>query len=228
MTRIEYECGSILGDYGCIFIQEVLPVAYGDGRPRRCAEFECHCGKVFTCLIDSIKRNKTKSCGCLNDEARINTGKSKRTHGLSKTPLYNCWTRMKGRCYNTKNKDYKEYGGRGIFVCERWRISFENFHSDMSETYIKGLELDRIDVNGEYSPENCRWVTEQTQAWNKRRYKSNKSGKTGVTWNKKARKWEVRISKDGFEYYLGFYEDLASAIKSREDAELELYGHNKE
>ena len=90
---------------------------------------------------------------------------------------------MKGRCYNINNKDYEMYGGRGIRVCEQWRVSFENFYSDMNETYVAGLELDRIDVNDNYSPDNCRWATELVQAWNKRRYKSNKSGKTGVTWN---------------------------------------------
>jgi len=228
VSRIEYKHGESLGEHGCIFLREISPVVYGKGGPRRRAEFSCPCGNLFSCLIDSVKYNRTKSCGCLNDAARINTGKSKKTHGLSKTPLYSCWTHMKGRCYNTRNQDYPDYGGRGIMVCEEWKVSFENFLEDMGASYQTGLELDRIDVDGNYCPENCRWVTEQTQAWNKRRYKNNSSGKTGVTWNKKADKWEVRISKDGVEHYLGFYEDIDVAIRIREEAELGLYGHNKE
>lgn len=228
MGKISYSSGEILGEFGCIFQEEVLPVKYKGGRLRRRAAFKCPCGEVFTSLIDSVKSNKTKSCGCLNAAARVKTGKAKKTHGLSKTKLYNCWTHMKGRCYNPNNQDYQGYGGRGIGVCDRWKVSFENFRDDMGNDYQDGLEIDRIDVNRGYAPDNCRWTTEQTQAWNQRRYKNNSSGKTGVTWNAKSGKWEARISKDGVEYYLGFYEYIEDAIKCRECAELEFYGHTKE
>lgn len=94
-----------------------------------------------------------------------------RTHNLYnqyKGGLYQVWSNMKSRCYNSNSKRYKYYGARGITVCDRWINSFKNFHQDMSSSYQKGLQLDRIDTNGHYSPENCRWVTLAENNRNKR------------------------------------------------------------
>lgn len=155
-------------------------------------------------------------------EIRYNSNSFK--HGMSGHRLYYTWQRMKSRCGNPNNSDYADYGGRGILVEDPWSYSFQEFYKDMAPTYQEGMELDRIDVNGNYSSSNCKWSTEQEQAWNQRTYKSNKSGKSGVTWNKKGSRWEARISKDSVEYYLGSYSDMFDAIRARELAELDLYG----
>lgn len=86
----------------------------------------------------------------------------------SRTPMYYAWRNMRRRCINTKDPAYKNYGGRGIKVCENWLNDFDRFHDDMIQSYKKGLTLDRVDVNGHYTKENCRWITSKEQCRNKR------------------------------------------------------------
>jgi len=125
----------------------------------------CDCGKVFERKSThlSSKQYKLQSCGCANRKA---CGDRFRTHGLKKHMLYNVWANMINRCHNPKDKFYKDYGGRGIFVCKRW-LKIENFLEDMGEKPI-GKQIDRIDNNKGYSKGNCRWVTSYEQCRNKR------------------------------------------------------------
>lgn len=131
----------------------------------------------------------------------------------TETPLYFVWQSMKVRCYKPNSRDYKNYGGRGVIVCERWLESFDNFYDDLHKTYKKGLSLDRIDNNGNYEPSNCRWTTQFEQSNNQRTYSTNISGYKGVNWHATARKWRAEIDYYGKRYYLGLFSDKDEAGK---------------
>lgn len=125
----------------------------------------CDCGNETQVVISDLKRGKTKSCGCLNREI---VSKTSMKHGMSKTIEFNIWRGIKQRCNNKKCSTYKYYGNLGVKICDRWLNSFENFYKDMGDIPSKNHSIDRIDVNGDYSPENCRWSDSKTQSRNKK------------------------------------------------------------
>lgn len=136
---------------------------------------QCECGNVKRIRMDSIgtQDGLTRSCGCY---AKEDSSIRNKTHGQTDSPTYISWERMRSRCYNPKNPSYNHYGACGIKVCDRWRTSFENFLEDMGERPSKKHSLDRIDVNGNYEPSNCRWATDIEQ-------QNNKKNNNTITYN---------------------------------------------
>ncbi len=139
-------------------------------------ECKCDCGNTCYVRANRLVHGRTKSCGCLRKDSNL---KNKTTHGMAHTRIYNAWHSMKARCYNPTNHNYHRYGGRGISVCDEWKDSFESFYEwATSNGYSDDLTLDRVDNNGNYCPDNCRWVTTKVQ-------NNNREVSINITYNGK-------------------------------------------
>jgi len=139
----------------------------------------------------------------------IDLSAKKESHGMSRHPMYFVWRSMRRRCDSPNSKYYNDYGGRGISVCDSWNRSFINFYNDMGDTYLDGLEIDRIDNNGGYNKDNCRWATRSTNIANRRKYKGKY--KMGTRPSCSGGKFQSTIHIEGVNYFLGTFstEDLA-------------------
>lgn len=127
---------------------------------------KCDCGNEVDVRAQNLKDGNTKSCGCLNSDEVI---KRNTTHGLYYTRLHRIWSGMKQRCYYSKCRSYKDYGGRGITICDEWLNDFKTFYDwAISNGYKEGLTIDRKNNDGNYEPQNCRWITNSEQQKNKR------------------------------------------------------------
>lgn len=174
----------------------------------------CDCGVRKNIRINDIKNGRTASCGCFNKEKKANT-----RHGQCQTKMYKVHCAIKQRCYNPANKNYKDYGGRGILVCNEWQ-SFEPFQDwALANGYEEGLTIERINNNGPYSPDNCTWATRSQQTMNTRTRKDSNSGIKGVRRDERLNKWIARIRLNRKDIYLGIFDCAEDAITARKEAE---------
>jgi hypothetical protein len=213
-----------------VAVSKVSP-KYGTAAFWKCI---CDCGKETIVISASLRSGMTTSCGCFNSES---LSVRNRKHGFChKEAIYEVWKTMRARCLNKNSKSYARYGGRGITVCEEWS-DYQIFRIRAFENgYAKGLSIDRIDVNGNYCPENCRWADDFQQAVNTSR--NIFATVSGVT--KSLSEWERALGiysgslskfikkhnvrpKEAVERYIGLRQGGSKNMK-RESYEMEKLG----
>lgn len=191
----------LIEDLGMLYPKETSKVK------RHYVKYKCFCGNEFTTQISSVKKQLTKSCGCLKNKDKI-------THNLTNHRLYGTWKMMIDRCTNEKNDRYNDYGGRGVIVCDRW-LDVANFIEDMYPSYIEGLTIDRINNDLGYSKDNCRWASKTTQNRNTRKLKKiNTSGYRGVSFHNNSNMWRSRIRVNYKHVHLGYFKTALEAAKA--------------
>lgn len=175
---------------------------------------KCDCGKEVSVIAYNLKNGHTRSCGCFQKESKSNTHS---THKCSNSRLYRIWIHIKNRCLNAHVPHYKYYGGRGIKVCPEWEKSFVSFMNwSLSNGYKDGLSIDRINVNGNYDPDNCRWVDMKIQANNKtnnRIIEYNGEKKTLSLWADEKGIKRVTLQKRIFDYGWDIEKALTTPVR---------------
>lgn len=180
---------------------------------------QCDCGNLKSIIGYDLISGKTKSCGCIRKEKSKERGLANIKHNKTNTRLYKIWSGMKSRCYYIKNIAYKDYGGRGIKIYDEWKKDFVNFYNwAINNGYNDNLTIDRIDVNGNYEPNNCRWVTIKVQENNRRNNKIIKYKENFYTLSELAEKLNIssatlnwRLNHNWNEEELNLKVDLANS-----------------
>lgn len=205
--------------YNRLEIIQDLGQVQGKSRTYNKVLVQCECGsEAFPTDFNSIKSGHTSSCGCFNKERTTETQKK---HGKSKTKIYKVWLGIKERTGNPNSQQFYDYGGRGIQ--NLWE-DFEQFLSVMESTYFEGCEIDRIDVDGDYSPDNCRWTSKSVNNHNKRKRKGCTSDFIGVHIDSNTNKFVASITKDGEEFLRESFNNELQAALAYDNASEILYG----
>lgn len=211
-VKYKHKQGDVVGT--CIFLYELPQRKNNAGNSYRIAVFKCpSCGGEFEANIFSIRSGRRKSCGCLHRKVLL---KRIKKHGLHDHPLYTRWSHIKSRCFNPNNPEYRNYGARGILICDEWSNDFKAFYDYMmalSNAMGLGLTIDRIDNNGNYEPGNVRWVERYIQNTNKRISPNSKTGYVGI--NKVGDKFKAKLTVRGETKVIGSFETIQEAIKER-------------
>lgn len=172
----------------------------------------CDCGTEKLVNGSKMTTGRIESCGCAAVHGCL-------THGLTSHPLYYRWKNMMARCYKPVHGSYHDYGGRGITVCEEWH-DVRNYIEWADPRYVEGQTVDRIDNDGDYSPDNCRFSNPSVQSINQRR-RNNKAGVTGV--RRCRNRWQAYIALHGKNTHLGTFDTLLDAAAARISAENTLH-----
>jgi hypothetical protein len=217
MSKILYHKGQFVGNANIIFIRETYSKTDKKGKQLRYALFQCHCGNQFETRIRHIIMGGTKSCGCkTNEYIRDATIK----HGLREHPLYKIWIGIKKRTFNPDTWNYKNYGGRGIFMFPPWIHDFSlflDYVSALPNYMTQKYSLDRIDNNGNYEPGNLRWTTKHIQSTNKRPRIPSQSGHTDVYKSSpKGHKWYVSINVNNITHRFNGFKTINEAVIARD------------
>ena len=173
--------------------------------------------KVETPDYEMIQNGKGSWCKQCNKEY------AQRFRGTLRGRAYKAYEGMINRCYNPKATGYEDYGLLGIYVCDRWLESFENFYEDMGSKPDSDFMLDRIDVYGNYTPENCRWVDRSVSNYNRRKLDKNVSGRTGVYWHGASMMWVVECQRGRESRVVKYFNSFEEAVNFRKQLEFDMY-----
>ena len=201
----------------------VISDVFKNQRNKKSVKCICKCGKESTHDIYSLLDGKVISCGCYSKSHNI-------THNMTNSGLYAIWRSMKCRCLDPNNYAYKNYGGRGIKLCEEWLNITEFVNWMKNNGWKKGLQIDRIDNDGNYEPSNCRLVTakENCGVGRRRLHFNSKTGYVGVYHSKGSKsRFCSEIMVDGVRYKIGIFDSIPEAVIARINKEIELFGEQK-
>lgn len=213
---VKYKDEDLIGKrFGRLVVLNIFSKISKRGWKARYARCRCDCGTEKDVAIYNLISGSIISCSC---QSKLNRIKELTTHNLSKHPLYRKFFDMKKRCYNKNSIYYGYYGGKGIKIYQDWLDHPENFVKwGLNNGWKKELTIDRIDYEGDYTPENCRFVPMNIQCINKGKRKDNTSEYIGIKRNNRDKLWVATINVNGKRIYLGSSKDKHKALDERND-----------